>query len=155
MIVAEILLCAVLLKSAWEDIRSLSVPMEWLFPAWLVLAVVQIAHGHILPALLLFGLTFWGMGYGPGWVVWFFLPFYPYWPVLLLAAGAREGLVGNGDVWAVSAAALVSPWAGWAGLLGMFLWYAVRRRTGVLWLPGLPGVLLGVVTFFVLAGGRL
>jgi len=139
-----LLVYGVLVKGALEDVRSLAISQDLLLGGWALLAAWEVAEGHALTVLLLLALTVWGMGYGHKMLVWLFLPVYPYWPVLLLAAGAREGRVGEGDVLAVSLVSLLSPWAGVSAFVGMMAWLAWQKKAGKLWVPAMPGILVGL-----------
>ena len=151
-IVEMLLVYGVLLKSTLEDIQTLTISREWLFGGWGLLALWQLGHGQVWPVVWLLAMLAWGLGYGPSWPVVLFLPAIPYWPVLLVGAGVREGLIGDGDLLALSLAALYSPLAGWLGFIGLLAWSVYSRKAGSPWAPALPGLLLGVVIFWFVGG---
>jgi hypothetical protein len=84
---------------------------------------------------------------------WFAVPllFYPpVWPVLLTGYGYRKGIIGRADVLAISGLACLFPMpAVLLSLLGLEVWRRVwvRRQSGSI--PALPGMLLGLVIYFL------
>jgi hypothetical protein len=93
------------------------------------------------------------------WGVWRDLPgpaslpllFYPpAWPVLLAGYGYRRGLVGRADLLAIAGIACLFPLAATLlALLGLEIWRRlwVRHQGGPI--PALPGLLLGIVIYFL------
>lgn len=85
---------------------------------------------------------------------WFALPliFYPpVWPVLLTGYGYRKGIVGRGDLLAISGLACLFPLpAVLLSLLGLEVWrrFWVRRQLGNI--PAVPGLLLGLIGYLLL-----
>lgn len=85
---------------------------------------------------------------------WFALPllfFPPTWPVLLTGYGYRKGLIGRADLLAISGLACLFPLpAVILSLLGLEVWRRIwiRRQTGSI--PAIPGLLLGLLAFFLL-----
>jgi len=139
-----------LVFSAFEDLRRMSVSPVVVGAMWLVVFVETAGWQQWPQAFILILITVWALWPDlPAFFVWLFLFYPPYWPVTLLAAGSREGVIGEADVVAMSALALWSPMVAWAGFAGMLLWWLWQRRKGRLWVPALPGILAGVLLFFI------
>ncbi|MDL1944595.1 hypothetical protein FBQ99_19880 [Chloroflexi bacterium CFX2] len=87
----------------------------------------------------------------PGWLALPLLFYPPSWPVLLTGYGYRKGLIGRADLLAVSGLACLFPLpAVLLSLFGLELWRRIwiRRQTGSI--PAIPGLLLGLLAFFLL-----
>jgi hypothetical protein len=71
------------------------------------------------------------------------------WPVLLTAFGVRRGVIGEADLWAIGGLACLFPWSAVIlSIVGVELWrrWWQHRHPGPV--PALPGMLLGLLTYF-------
>ena len=85
-----------------------------------------------------------------GWLALPLLFYPPAWPVLLTGYGYRKGLLGRADLLAISGLACLLPLSAvLLALIGLEIWRRlwVRRRAGSI--PALPGLLLGILLFFL------
>ena len=144
-----LLIFALLVLSALEDIKYLSTPQLYLYLAFALSVVYSLQHAHyVLAAFVILALG-WAYQYLPGPSL-LLLAVYPLtWPLIILGAGKREGMIGEGDLMAAATVSLVSPWAGWGGLIGLVLFWAMLRRGRALWMPAIPGILMGALPFLV------
>lgn len=94
----------------------------------------------------------WGwMGALPGWLVLplLFLP--SNWPLLLTGFGVRHGLVGRGDLLAITGLACLFPWPALVlALLGLEVWRKIWRKRQGGPVPALPGLLLGILVYLLI-----
>ena len=73
------------------------------------------------------------------------------WPVLLLGAGTRKGLIGGGDLFGLGVVACLFPWtAVWIVFLTVLLWVSVWQRIRPGPAPAIPGMLLGLLAYLAL-----
>jgi hypothetical protein len=130
------------------DLRYRLVPgIEFFFLGTILLAVpiAPLRTGLVLFACI------WGLiKHIPGWLV---LPllFYPSaWPVLITGYGYRKGMIGRADLLAIAGLACLLPlYAVLLALIGLELWRRIWLRRQVGAIPALPGLLLGLLVFFL------
>lgn len=134
---------------SYADLRYRLVPGIEVFlfgTALLMFPVAPVQTGIVLLACL------WGVFRNSSG--WFALPmmFYPpVWPVLLTGYGYRKGIVGRGDLLAISGLSCLFPLpAVLLSLLGLEVWrrFWVRRQLGNI--PAVPGLLLGLIGYLLL-----
>ena len=144
-----LLIFALLVLSALEDIKYLSTPQLYLYLAFALSVVYSLQHAHyILAAFVILALG-WVYQYLPGLFLLLLVVCPPTWPMIVLGAGRREGMIGEADLLAVATISLISPWAGWGGLVGLVLFWGVLRERSALWMPAIPGILIGALPFLV------
>jgi hypothetical protein len=93
----------------------------------------------------------WGLlRYLPYWLAIPLLFYPPAWPVLLTGYVYRKRLIGRADLLAIGGLACLLPLSAvLLALIGLEVWrrFWVRRRAGSI--PALPGLLLGILLFFL------
>ena len=140
---------ALLVLSALEDIEYLSVPQVYLYLALALSTVYGLRHAHYAAVAFAFLALGWTYRRLPALVLLLLAAYPPAWPLVVLGAGKREEIVGEGDLLAVAALFLVSPWAGWAGFAGLVVFWRLSKRRSTLWGPAIPGVLVGALPFLM------
>lgn len=134
---------------SYADLRYRLIPGIEVFlfgTALLMFPVAPVQTGIVLLACL------WGVFRNSSG--WFALPMMfspPVWPVLLTGYGYRKGIVGRGDLLAISGLACLFPLpAVLLSLLGLEVWrrFWVRRQLGNI--PAVPGLLLGLIGYLLL-----
>ena len=107
---------------------------------------------HPLQALAVAAAVWWGSSpeRRPAWM----LPalFHPAaWPVLLLGAGTRKGLIGGGDLFGLGMVACLFPWtAAWLTFVAVLTWVSLWQRKHPGPAPAIPGLLLGLLAYITL-----
>lgn len=93
----------------------------------------------------------WGLLHqAPGWFVLPLLFYPPTWPVLLTGYGYRKGIIGRADLLALGGLACLLPLpAVLLALFGLDVWRRIWIRKHIGAIPALPGLLLGILIFFV------
>jgi hypothetical protein len=138
-----------LILSALEDVRYLSAPQLYLYLALALSAVYSLQHAHYVSLAFVALALGWAYQYLPGPSL-LLLTIYPLiWPLVILGAGKREGVIGEADLLVAASVTLISPWAGWGGLAGLVLFWALSKKRNALWLPAIPGILAGAMPFLV------
>lgn len=138
-----------LILSALEDIRYLSVPLPYLYLAFALSGVYGLWHGYYLQVLGVIVALLWAYRRLPVFVLLPLILIPPIWPLAILGAGRREGMLGEGDLMVTAALSLLSPWAGWGGVVGLVLFWGVLKKRQALWMPAVPGILMGALPFLV------
>ena len=138
-----------LILSALEDIRYLSVPLPYLYLAFALSGVYGLWHGYYLQVLGVIVALLWAYRRLPVFVLLPLILVPPIWPLVILGAGRREGMLGEGDLMATAALSLLSPWAGWGSVVGLVLFWGVLKKRQALWMPAIPGILMGALPFLV------
>lgn len=133
---------------SFADLRYRLVPGIELFLFGTILIAVPVAP--IQTALILFACAWGVLRNSPGLYAIPLLFFPSSWPVLLTGYGYRKGLIGRADLLAISGLACLFPLPAMIlSLLGLEVWrkFWVRKQAGPI--PALPGMLLGLLVFFL------
>jgi hypothetical protein len=146
----QLLSLCVLTMFSWADLRYRTAPGIGAF----FLGAVLIA-GPKNP--LLVGLIVLAVGWGwfhswPAVLAWSLLLAPVTWAVLTMGIGVRKGGIGHADLLAVGALACLFPWPALVlSLVVMVLWgrWWTRFREGPI--PALPGILIGLCFYVILA----
>ena len=138
-----------LVLSALEDIRYLSVPLPYLYLALALSGVYGLWHGYYLQVLAVIAALLWAYRRLPVFVLLPLVLVPSAWPLAILGAGKREVMLGEGDLMATAALSLLSPWAGWGSVVGLVLFWGVLKKRQALWMPAIPGILMGALPFLV------
>ena len=140
---------ALLVLSALEDIEYLSVPQVYLYLAFALSVVYSLQHAHYTLAAFVILALLWAYRYLPGPLLLLMVVYPPTWPLVILGAGKREAVIGEGDLLAVAAVSLVSPWAGLSSLVGLLLFWKLLKQRRALCYPAIPGILMGALPFLI------
>jgi len=135
---------AFLALSAVEDVKYLSAPRLYPLLAFALSVIYGTLHARYLSLIFVVLAFAWIYRYLPGQILLLLALFPPTWPLVILGAGYREGMIGDADLITIASLSLLSPWAGWSGLIGLIVYWKVLKRKN-LWVPAIPGILLGVL----------
>jgi hypothetical protein len=134
---------------SFADLRFRLVPgIELFFLGTILIALpaTPLQAGIILLACI------WGLlGYLPSWSALPLLFYPPAWPVLLTGYGYRKRMIGRADLLAISGLTCLLPLSAvLLALIGLDAWrrFWIRRRAGSI--PALPGLLLGILAYFLI-----
>jgi hypothetical protein len=133
---------------SFADLRYRLVPGIELFFLGTILIALPVTPLHVSLIVLA---CLWGLlRYLPYWLAIPLLFYPPAWPGLLTGYGYRKVIIGRADLLAISGLACLLPLtAVLLALIGLEVWrrFWVRRRAGSI--PALPGLLLGILLFFL------
>ena len=144
-----VVIFALLILSALEDVRYLSTPQMYLYLALALGVVYGLQHAHYMLVVFVILALLWAYRYLPGPLLLLMVVYPPTWPLVILGAGKREAVIGEGDLLAVAAVSLVSPWAGLGSLVGLLLFWKLLKQRRALWYPAIPGILMGALPFLI------
>ena len=138
-----------LILSALEDVRYLSAPQMYLYLALALGAVYGLQRAHYALVFFVVLALLWAYRYIPGWSLVLLVVYPPVWPLVILGAGMREAIVGDGDLLTAATVSFLSPWAALGSLVGLLLFWRLQKRRRALWYPAIPGVLMGALPFLI------
>ena len=138
-----------LISSALEDIKYLSAPQMYLYLALALGVAYGLRHAHYMLVVFVILALLWAYRYIPGWALVLLVVYPPVWPLVILGAGMREAIVGDGDLLTAATVSLLSPWAGLGSLVGLLLFWRLLKQRHALWYPAIPGVLMGALPFLI------